>query len=264
MLLSLVVLLQVVHAAPLPENTVALVAFQGSGKNAELTTAMLDALNKEVVARGFGAVPAAEQQRAAAMCGEDAGCLATIGKLAKVGWVLAIGVGTAGKQTLFTAILVDVEKGAVHLRYETKSKTALDAAATAKSAVETLFVGVTMREPPPPPPLITDKPVVEDPKPKDPVKPPVVVATPQYKFRGAAIGLGVGTGVAAAVGVTFSILAASSFSKLSTLPASDRVAADGTQRAFNLTADLALGVAIAAGITTLVLLIIDSPTGGTP
>lgn len=76
--------------------------------------------------------------------------------------------------------------------------------------------------------------------------------------------LGIGTGVAAAVGVTFSILAASNFSKLSTLPASDRVAADGTQRAFNLTADLALGVAIAAGITTLVLLIIDSPTGGTP
>lgn len=262
MLFPLVALLA---AAPLPENTVAFVAFQGAGKTAELTTSTLDALAKEVSTRGFPTMPAADlerHQRSAAMCGEDGACLATIGKLANVGWVLAIGVGTAGKQTLFTALLIDVGGGKVHLRYETKSKGALDATATAKAAVDALFIGVTLKEPPPPPPLVNDSPVA----PKEPVKlepPPRVAAAPQYRFRGAAIGLGVGAGVAAITGVTFSILAASNFSRLPTVPAGERAVADGTQRTFNLTADLALGVAIAAGVTTLVLLLIDGP-GSTP
>ncbi|MFT3713948.1 MAG: hypothetical protein QM817_40320 [Archangium sp.] len=264
MLLPMLLLL---HAAPMPENTVALVSYQGAGRAAELTNATLGAITKEVEARGFSAASAAElekQARAATMCGEDAECLATIGRVTRVGWVLAIGLGSSGKSTLFSAVLVEVATGKVRQRYESKTaEKSFDPAAAAKAATQTLFANVTLAAAPSvvepvTPPVEPKKDVVDAPPPL----PPVVLTPTGPRFRGLAIGLGIGAGVAAVTGATFSIIASQNYAQLPTVSASNRPAADGAQRAFNLTADVAIGAAVAAAVAMLIFILVDAP--GTP
>ncbi|MFO0597272.1 MAG: hypothetical protein U0228_18305 [Myxococcaceae bacterium] len=259
-------LLVAVHAAPDTRNTVGVVVFQGAGRAADTTVSLVAALPKAIESKNFPVVTGEEiekHQRAAAMCGEDAECLATLGRRANVGWVLGLGLGLAGKNTLITALLVDVETGKVQQRYEAKRQGKIDFAALAHDMVEALFAGLSPRPalvPPEPPPVVQANPV-------DP--PPAVVAAQQppppapssHPLRTAGIGLTVGAGAAAVGGGVLTFVAASHFGTLGTVPADQRQQANADQRGLNVAADVTVGVAIAAGVTALVLFIVD---GGQP
>ena len=233
-------------------NAVGIVAYQGAGRAPELTSSMVSALGREVETRGFAPALLPEQQRAATMCGEDAECLATLGRRANVGWVLAIGLGTAGKQTLFSALLVEVETGKVQSRSSLQAATSsFDVATMARDAVKTLFEGVTPKValvPVEPPPLPKPEPVVI-------VAPP---APPSHPLRPAAIGTTIGAGALAIGGGVLTVVAQQHYAGLAQTAAADRAQADAAQRGLNVAADVTVGAAIAAGVTAAVLFIIDA------
>ncbi|MGV3623101.1 MAG: hypothetical protein ACO1OB_19940 [Archangium sp.] len=243
-------LLVALHAAPLPENTVGTVVFQGSGRAAEFSSALLRAVPEEIANTGFAATNADEQQRAAAMCGEDTECLATIGRRLGVGWIIGLGVGAVGKQTLVTGVLVDVNTGKPQQRFEAqRPTTGLDAKQLAKELVTALFASMTPKV------ALTPAPIVEvaPQPPPEIVQPPVVEKS--HPARGAAIGFTVGAVATGLAGGGLSIAAATNYPTLQNAP--DRRAADDTQRALNVSADVTVGVAIAAGVTAIVLFIVD-------
>jgi hypothetical protein len=216
----------------------------------------VEALTREVRARGFLVLPASElekHQRAATMCGEDAECLATVGQRAEAAMVLGVGLGAAGKQFILSALLVGA--GQPRAFSVKRAATALDFAAVAKAAVDDVFAGVR-----PHPIELTPK-VVDLPPPPPPglVEPITVVPPPSSRLRTPAIVTGVGAGVLALAGGTLTVVAQQHFEGLRTTPVDRRAAADSTQRTLNVAADVTVGTAIAAGVTSVILFLLDRP-----
>lgn len=256
-LMPALALLLLLHANPSDAlNTVGVVAYQGAGRAPELATSFQSALTKEVAARRFLPVDTEKHQRGATMCGEDVECLATLGKRASAAWILAFGLGSAGKQTFFTALLIDVERGLQQQRVELKAETkSLEVNAVAADVAQKLFAGLEPR-------IAIVPPVVEAPPPPPPEEPRVVVLPPPpdeqpRPIRTAALGTAIGAGVLGLTAGGLAIGAGVNFGQLATTAPADRPAADATQRSLNLSADVTGGVAIAAGVTALVLFLVD-------
>lgn len=252
-------LLLLLHANPSDAlNTVGVVAYQGAGRAPELATSFQTALTKEVAARRFIPTDTEKHQRGATMCGEDVECLATLGKRASVAWVLAYGLGSAGKQTFFTAILIDVETGTQQQRIEIKAETkTMDVAAIAADTARRLFMGLEPR-------VAIVPPVVEAPPPPPPIEEPKVVMLPlppverARPARTAGIVTAVGAGVLGLGAGGLGIGAGVHFESLGRLPATDRPSADSTQRILNGAADTTGGLAICAGVAAVILFIADA------
>jgi len=253
-LASLAALLLAPLAAAAPVSPrVAVLAYAGAGRDPALVSSLAVALRSAVAARGWRVAEPEEterQGRAASMCGEDAECLATIGQRVDSKWVLAFGVGRAGGNTLVSALLVDAEgahKRAVFT--ETLTSPPPDLAALSQRVCDVLLDGVS------PPPRLAPADVPR------PDAPPAVQGRPlepSPRLRPWAIGTAIGAGAVALAGGTFTVLAQQSFVHLPDVAFAQRPAADADQRRLNLTADILVGVAIAAGVTAVVLFIIDA------
>lgn len=254
-------LLLALHATPAEHpNDVLLVSYQGAGRSSELTQSLLTAMSSEVTSLGF--IPRASseserQQRAATMCGEDGECLATLGRRLDTAWVLGLGVGTAGKQTLISVLLVNVESGRVEQRFNRQvATTALKADEVGREAVRMLFAGLAPRLKVTPPPVEATAPLTVLPEAPKPVA-PMVVERPRT-VRTAAIGTTIAAGILGVTGAGLSIGAGFHYASLAQTPPNQRPEADGLQRGLNVGADVTVGVAIAAAVVAVVLFVVDA------
>lgn len=250
-LCCLLLLLAAPALAAEAQNRVAVVPYSGAGRDPEFVSSLATALRSTLAERTWPVADAAETERhvrAATMCGEDVECLSTIGQRIDARWVLAFGVGRVGGNLMVSALLVDASVGLKHMVFtETLAAPPPDFAALARRSCDVLLVGVT-------PPSKLAPPDV--PKPD---QPPLIVApaTPPHPLRPWAIGTAIGAGGLAIAGGTFTVLAQQGFSRLPDVALAQRPAADASQRTLNLTADILVGAAIAAGATALVLFILD-------
>src|SRR5439155_601921 len=88
------------------------VPYQSVGVKDEVVAEAARALQQAATGHGLLVLAPDAFRIAAAMCGEDANCLATPGQRAKAQWVVGYGLGAVGSNILFTALLVDAEAGA--------------------------------------------------------------------------------------------------------------------------------------------------------
>ncbi|MEW6431422.1 MAG: hypothetical protein AB1730_07910 [Myxococcota bacterium] len=229
---------------------VAVVPYQGAGAEPDFTARFAEALRQALAAKQWPVVDAAEterRQRAAAMCGEDAECLSTLGQRLDARWVLGFGVGRVGSGVMVSAVFVD---GAVAAKQQaTEEQLAAlpaDPSALAGRFVDALVRGLTSPSQltPPTPPVGVTPPLVETGPPPRPLRP-------------WAIGAAAGAGALAITGAVLTVVAQRHYAGLSAVPPSERAAADAQQRGLNLAADVVMGTAIAAGVTAVVLFIVD-------
>lgn len=244
-LLSLVILSSSLAAL---EPKVAVVAYQGVGAEPGVVEKLAAALRAEVAARKWDVVSAEEtdrRERAAAMCGEDAECLSTVGQRMEARYVLAFGVGRVGQGLMVSALFIDTQDSKKLSEFsERLAAMPEDAAPLAARAVETLLQGRT-----PPVKLV----------PVEVKQPQVVIlpAEPSHKLRPAAIGVAIGAGAAAVAGGVLTGVAAGSFSKLSMVPPNERMAANEAQRGLNAAADVTVITAGVAAAVAVVLFVVD-------
>ena len=245
--LALVVAAPVLAAAP----RVAVVPYQGAGAEPDFTARFAEALRAALVARHWTVVDAAEterRQRAAAMCGEDAECLSTLGQRLDARWVLGFGVGRVGSGVMVSAVLVD---GAVAVKQQSVDEQ-LPALPTDPVPLADRFAEALVRGLTPPSQLTPPTPPVE-------VTPPLVeTAPPPRPLRPWAIGTAAGAGALAITGGVLTVVASQHFAALAALPGDQRAAADAQQRTLNGAADAVMGTAIAAGVAAIVLFVLDA------
>lgn len=233
---------------------VLVIPYQALGVEEAEVERLAAALRKEATGHGWTPIDgeaAAKQARAAAMCGEDAECLATLGTRAQAEWVLGFAIGKVGKGVFITTLLVETASGKRKSGTTEKLVTVPeDWTNTARALVDPLF-----RDVPQPVVLAPGLP---------PEPPPMVQAAPKSPLGPAAAGVLIGAGVLAAGGVVLSVVAGNNFAALGSVPAEQRPAADATQRGLNVAADVTVGVAIAAAATGLVLLIAEAASAPKP
>lgn len=255
--MSMLLLMLVAAAEPKP---IALVtAYQSLGTEPAMVTGLTDKLRTVAAEKGLALVDATEAtklQRAAVMCGEDVQCLATLGARGKAKWVVGFGIARVGSNWLFSALLIDVDKGtrAAMFSRSTPAKE-LDEAALVQAATAELFRGVE---------LVPAPQVVLVPAPKPEVVKPVpawvpeVQQPPAHRLRPAAVTTTVLTGALVIATVIVSVLAQSHHQTLAATPIDSRAAADRQQRTLNLGADVLIGVSAAAGVTSVILWAVDA------
>lgn len=232
-------------------DRVAVVPYQGTGRDPELVISLIASLRAALVERGWPLTEPGEtdrQVRAGAMCGEDVECLATIGRRIDAKWVLALGVGRVAGNTMVSALLVDAVAGTKSTVYtETIGRALADLNPVAKHMCDALLVGLSPVAKLVPPDSVTGSP------------PPLVepLALPAPPLRSPAVGTAIGAGVLAVAGGIITILAQQSFARLPDVPLAERDAADAQQRSLNLAADVLVGCALVAGATAVVLFILD-------
>lgn len=236
---------------------VAVVPYQGAGAEPDFTARFAEALRGALIARDWPVVDAAEterRQRAAAMCGEDAECLSTLGQRLDARWVLGFGVGRVGSGVMASAVLVD---GTVAVKLESTSEQ-LPSLPADPTALAARFVDALVKGLRPPSKLNPPAPeVVENP-------PLVVTQPPPRPLRPWAIGTAIGAGALAITGGILAIVARQHYAGLSSVPPDQRAAADARQSALNASADAVMGTAIAAGVAAVVLFILDARSAPTP
>ncbi|MFT3837426.1 MAG: hypothetical protein QM723_10570 [Myxococcaceae bacterium] len=242
-----VVLTPLVARASQTDSDVAVVPFEGLGVEPTVVEKVAEALRAQVGKRHFtvlGAEQTRSRQRAAAMCGEDVECLATLGQRLEAQYVVAFGLGKVGDGAMFTSLVVDVAKSKKVQEYsERLPGFPADPEPMALRAVSTLFVDLT------PGAKLTPK-----------EQPPGLAATQTgYKLRPYAYGFTAGAGAFAIAGAVLTVMAQQSFSKLPEVKPSDRPGADSSQRTLNLAADITMSVAGVAAVVALVLFLIDGP-----
>jgi hypothetical protein len=209
---------------------------------------LASALRAEVDKHAWTALDAAasqKQAKAAAMCGEDADCLATLGQRAGAQWVLAFSAGKVSKGVVVSTLLVEVATGKRKSGSTEKMVTIPeDFTNVAQALVDPLFRDV------PAPVVLTPGP--------PPEAPPLVAAERSHPLRGAGVGLLVGGGAAGVAGVIISVVAGNRFAALRDVEPADRSVAESRQRGLNAAADVTVSVAIAALATGIVFLIADA------
>lgn len=229
---------------------VAVVPYQGAGAEPDFTARFAEALRQALATKQWPVVDAAEterRQRAAAMCGEDAECLSTLGQRLDARWVLGFGVGRVGSGVMVSAVLVD---GAVAVKQQATEEQ-LAALPADPSALAGRFVDALVRGLTPPSLLTPTTPPVEE-------TPPLVeTGPPPRPLRPWAIGTAAGAGALAITGAVLTVVAQQHYAGLPAVPPNERAAADAQQRGLNLAADVVMGTAIAAGVTAVVLFIVD-------
>jgi hypothetical protein len=230
-------------AAPL-EPKVAVVAYQGVGADPGVVEKLAAALRTEVASRKWDVVSADDtdrKERAAAMCGEDAECLSTVGQRLEARYVVAFGVARVGQGLMVNALFIDAQDSKKLTEFsERLAAMPEDAGPLAVRVVDALLVGRT-----PPVKLVP----VEVPKPQVVILP----KEPSHPLRPAAIGVAIGAGAAAVAGGVLTGVAASNYSTLSTMP----VSADSGQRGLNVAADVTVITAGVAAAVAVVLFVID-------
>ncbi len=240
------------HAA---EPQVAVVPFQGLGVEPALVDRLADALRARLEKRRWtvlGAEATRTRQRAAAMCGEDVECLATLGQRLEAKYVVAFGLGRVGDGAMLSALVVDVAR-AKKLAEHTERLPSLpeDAEPVALRTISTLFEGLS-----PPVTLVPDVP---------PPPPPLVLeAPPPRPLRPWAVGAAVGAGVLAVAGGTLTVLAQQHYSGLPDVAPARRAQADSTQRTLNAAADATVITAGVAAAAALTLFLLDARSAPTP
>ncbi|MBL9037098.1 MAG: hypothetical protein JNG84_01165 [Archangium sp.] len=205
------------------------------------------ALRAAVGAKGFEVPETSRQQRAAVMCGEELECLATLGTRSDSKWVVAWGLARIGGATLVNALLVETRTGARMGAFSEKLPALPDDVAD----LATRVVAALLRDVPPPQ------------VPLDTVVAPVV-EVPRRPLRTAAIAVTGATAVATVATVVLGLSAHAHFRQLPDVPVEQRGPAVAHQRALNTGADVALGVAIAAGVSAVVLFVVDARAGEHP
>lgn len=235
------------------DERVAVIPYQGAGRDPELVAALAAALDATLVERGWTLADAGEtkrQERAGAMCGEDAACLATIGQRLEARWVLAFGVGRVAGKTMVSSLLVDAAEA---VRRTTFTETLASVPGVTPAALaplagrigDALLLGLVA------PSRLTPLP------PKEPPTSLVAPLPASRPLKPWALGTALGAGALAVAGATVSVGAAVGFSRLPEVPPSQRPTADAQQRSLNLSADLLVGAAIVAGAAAVVLFILD-------
>ena len=231
-------------AGPL-EPKVAVVAYQGVGADPGVVEKLATALRSELAARKWDVVSADEtdrRERAAAMCGEDAECLSTVGQRLEARYVVAFGVARVGQGIMVSALFIDAQDSKKLSEFSERLQTMpADAGPLASRALEVLLQGRT-----PPVKLV----------PVEVKQPQVVIlpAEPSHKLRPVAIGVAIGAGTAAVAGGVLTGVAASHFAGL---PMNTRPDAAATQRGLNAAADVTVITAGVAAAVAVVLFIVD-------
>lgn len=256
------------HAAPVRHDLVAIVVYQGTGREPDRAKKLVDALATSLRQRGFTPLATTEAdklQRPATMCGEDTECLATIGQRSKVDFVLAVGLASAGKQLIVSAKLVATtgRAGGPGEYLKRWPLTGANFSLIADEAAQALLTGVEVSVvevaetnadavkvprvdlvPPPPAPV-------------PPLPELVVAAAPARPVRTAAVVTGVAAIAVALAAGALTVVAQQHYQGLAAQSADRRPAEDAAQRSLNLAADLTWGTAITAGVATGVLLLVD-------
>lgn len=210
------------------------------------------ALRKEVGKHKWDATDpatAAKQVKSAALCGEDAGCLATLGTRTGAQWVIAFSVGRVGKNVIVSALLVESSSGQ-------QRSTSSEKLVTIPEDMTDLATDLLN-------PLFKDVPGSVALTPKEPLDTPKLVARPKSSLGPAAAGVLIGSGVIAVGGVILSVVAGNNYAAMEDNPARPAGAEDA-QRGLNIAADVTVGVAIAAAATGLILLIADAASSPKP
>jgi TolB-like protein len=232
-------------AAPL-EPKVAVVAYQGVGADPGVVEKLAAALRTELAARKWDVVSQDDtdrRERAAAMCGEDAECLSTVGQRLGARYVVAFGVARVGQGLMVSALFIDAQDSKKLGEFsERLAEMPSDAGPLAGRAVDVLLQGRT-----PPVKLL---PVEEK-------KPEVVIVPNQHSLRPVATGVAIGAGGALIAGGVLSTVAAYKFSTLPTVPVDQRNAANDAQRGINAAADVTMITAGVAAVVAVVLFIVD-------
>jgi hypothetical protein len=231
-------------AAPAPHALV--VPYQTIGIEQTDVDRLAKALRDGV--KGHGWAPLDEltserQVKSAGMCSEDATCLATIGTRVGAKWVVAFMMAKVGKGLLATALLIDVDTGQ---QRSTSSEKLVTIPEDMGNLADTLLN-----------PLFRDVPAQV-------VLVPASVETRGSRLAAPGAALLIGGGVVGVTGLVLSIAAASNFATLQSTPPLERAGPDATQKALNISADVTVGIAIAAVATGLVLLIADAATSKAP
>jgi hypothetical protein len=218
-------------------------SYQSLSVDAPTVAAIAEGFRGAAAKAPLAPMPAAASDkvsRSAAMCGEDAACLATIGQREQARWVLAFGVGKVGSSLLLTAIFVDVSAGKEVMR---GSRRVPEGASDWALVTSSLADEVVRR---PVDPVVVQVPfeVVK------PVKP--------HNFRPWAF---VTLGVTVAFGVASTVIglyAAGNFQLLKMANASNYTQLVQTQRGLNGSADSCLIVAALSGLVSITMFILDS------
>ena len=249
-------------------DTVAVVVYQALGVDASRVEGWSTALRGASLQRGFRTASSevtAPLRRAAAMCGEDAICLATLGRRAEARWVVGVGLGKVGSSVLVNTLLVDTDSGRRHA--SSSRKVALRAkasAAVADALVQELFATIALPSPPTPGPAPPEDAPSAAPPPAPAITGRVPIPRPQtrtwvrprpltWAVAGLAAGLGAG-------GVVLGVRAANNFGELPGSAPEARAGAERRQRSLNLAADACVtGAVVSAAAATLLYFLRDRP-----
>ncbi len=247
-LLALTLLSSTIAMGAALEPKVAVVAYQGVGADPGVVEKLAAALRTEVAARKWDVVSQDEtdrRERAAAMCGEDAECLSTVGQRLQARYVVAFGVARVGQGLMVSALFIDAQDSKKLGEFsERLAEMPSDAGPLAGRAIDVLFQGRT-----PPVKLL----------PMEEKKPQVVIvpAPNQHSLRPVATGVAIGAGGALVAGGVLSTVAAYKFSTLPTVPVDQRMSANDAQRGINAAADVTMITAGVAAAVAVVLFIVD-------
>jgi hypothetical protein len=197
----------------------------------------LDANKGSLVA--MGADESNKSGRAAVMCGEDAACLANLGKQSAAKYVLAYGVGKVGNSLLVSALFIDVTSGKEITR---ASKRVLDPNPDWSLVTRELSDLVVK---PPAEPLVVQVPV------------PVEVQRPHKLRTGGFISLGIGLAFGIVTTVA-GLFAYSNWKALTTATSIDSRRTLATQQyGVNTLADVCLTVGVVAAGLGLLFILLD-------
>lgn len=230
---------------------VVVVPYQSLNVDAATVTRLDDAVRAQLTRKGYELPETNTAHRAAAMCGEDLECLATIGTRAKARWVVAWGLARIGGSMLVNALLVETESG----KRRGAFSDSLAVLPEDLSSLAARIVDALMGDLPVAPPAVVLVP-------KE-VPAPVVVQH-SSALRPWAIGTASVAGAGAIATVILGVLAQSSFAKLPTVQLDQRPAAVRQQQLLNGSADTALTVGVVAAVASLTLFLVDARAGGTP
>ncbi len=225
-------------AAP---DTVLVAPYQSLGVDATMVTAVTEGFRWALEGKKLQPLALSESEkvaRSAAMCGEDAACLSTVGQRSGARYVLAFGVGKVGASLLVSAEFIDVASGKELSRSSRR---------VPEGMVEWNLVAASLADEvvkPTVEPLVVQVPIEVS----KPVKP--------HTFRPWAF---VTLGIAAAFGIVSAavgLAAWGNYAQLQKSPGDTRLRE--TQRGLNASADVCLIFSGLTGIGTLIFFILDA------
>jgi hypothetical protein len=245
-------------------NPVLVGNYQSLGVDPKQVTQLEQALRRALDSQPVTLVSLEETdrvRRGLALCGEDAACVASAGERAGARWVLGYGAGKVGKDVLVNVLWVDVVRGKTVGTASRRVSAAAMPTIAGALVEEALKDVVLLPEPTPPPPVPPPAPPPVALVPETPVNPPPahveVVSAPPRPMRNAAIGTGIMTALFTGSTIALGVKANENYQALSKAPINARGDLIRQQNGLNVGADVLLGLSIAAGATTVILIVLD-------